>query len=694
MSTRLFSVKSTRLLLPLLLSAHASVAQYQDTARTTPDEHLLQHVVVTGQYRPVRPEDAVQRVRIIDSRKIAAMGAQNLRDVLINETNLSVTQDNVLGSSVSIQGISGQNVKMLIDGVPVIGRQNGNIDIAQLSVYNVERIELIEGPMSVNYGTDALAGTINIITRSVVRKTTEAGASLYTETIGKYNVNAHVGLHSGRHSFLMSGSRNFFDGWDPKQGFQFLNFSPRPADSSRALQWNAKEEYNAGLQYIYKRARTSFRIKSDYFGDLITNRGLPRGYYGYSAFDDYYRTKRFSQSVFAETKLGRQYALNILASYNRYSRVKNTFEKDLTNMSEVLTSGADQDTSAYRIYDSRGSLACPGEGGRIAYEAGYDITLETGWGKRIADYQRSINDYAIYASAAYRVADSLFIRGGVRMAYNTSFRTTPVPSVNLKYTVIRNGTLRASYAKGFRAPGVKELFFEFKDSNHDIVGNTGLTPERSEHFGASFSYVLYHGAVRYSAELSVFYNSITDMISLAQPDSSVARYTYVNIDKFRTKGLQLNGTITYKGLDVHLGGSCIGRYNQLSAQSAALKAFTYAPELRCNVSYTHKRSATTFSLFGKYTGPLPSYGLNAKGSLILITQQAYTMADFSVSRKLVQGKVSLIAGCKNLFNITNVSRNGATDVAGSVHAGGTSSTPLAPGRSLFLGAGYEFHTKK
>ena len=113
--------------------------------------------------------------------------ANNLKDLLEKQLNMSVTVDNILGSSVSIQGISGQNVKILIDGVPVIGRLNGNIDLTQINLNNIERVEIIEGPLSVDYGTDALAGTINLITDKQLNDGFSSTYNLYYETVGQYN---------------------------------------------------------------------------------------------------------------------------------------------------------------------------------------------------------------------------------------------------------------------------------------------------------------------------------------------------------------------------------------------------------------------------------------------------------------------------------------------------------------------------
>ena len=166
----------------------------------TPENIALNEVVITAQYAPNSPEKAVHKIKIIDSKKIEIMGAQNLRDVLTNEMNVRISQDNILGSSMSLQGISGQNVKILVDGIPVTGRLNGNIDISQINMNNVERIEIVEGPLSVNYGTDALAGTINIITKKTQKESVTVSSNNYYESVGHYNFSGRIGIQKNKHT--------------------------------------------------------------------------------------------------------------------------------------------------------------------------------------------------------------------------------------------------------------------------------------------------------------------------------------------------------------------------------------------------------------------------------------------------------------------------------------------------------------
>jgi outer membrane receptor for ferrienterochelin and colicins len=135
----------------------------------------LLEVVITGQLSETLAQDAIHKIRIIGEKELNSGLFLDVASVLSKELNIRVSEDNVLGSSISIQGMSGQNVKILIDDIPVIGRLNGSIDLSQISLSNVERIEIVEGPLSTVYGTDALAGTINIITK----EQTESKKNIY-----------------------------------------------------------------------------------------------------------------------------------------------------------------------------------------------------------------------------------------------------------------------------------------------------------------------------------------------------------------------------------------------------------------------------------------------------------------------------------------------------------------------------------
>lgn len=657
-----------------------------------PEKTTLNEVVVTAQYAPNSPEKAVHKIRIIDSKKIEAMGAVNLKDVLTNELNIRLSQDNVLGSSMSLQGISGQNVKILIDGVPVTGRLNGNIDISQINMNNVERIEIIEGPLSVNYGTDALGGTINIITKKSQKETFSINSSNYYESNGQYNFTGKIGYRKKKELLTISGGRNYFDGWRTNDK-PFHVEQKKIADSLRFKNWKPKEQYFGTLYYGHYFKKLKLGYTGDYFYEQVTNKGFPRLPYYETAFDDYYNTKRINNSVNLNGQISKNYYLNVLAAYNHFQRVKNTYFKDLTTLDQVLTENAsDQDTSVFNDIITRGTISRTKDSAKFNYEFGYDINHETALGIRIKNSKQEIGDYAIFSSAEYKPFKSLIIRPGLRAIYNTAYRAPLIPSINIKYSTSIKGNenktvaIRFSYARGFRSPSLKELYFYFVDINHNITGNENLKAEQSHNFNLSSSYNKTLGERAWKIDLSLFYNTIDNMISLAQ--SSATQYSYFNIDKFQTLGAQLQNEYSIKHFKIALGGAYIGRYNQLSEQYSA-ERFSYSPEGRCNLFYEWHKQNMTFALFYKYTGKLPAYALNSSNDVYKTTMQDYHTADASITRTFYKKKLGLTIGAKNLFDVKNI-----TGVAaGSAHSSSGNSVSVGMGRTYFLKLDINLNTK-
>jgi outer membrane receptor for ferrienterochelin and colicins len=132
-----------------------------------PVENSLGPVVVTDVFKNRNRNNTVLNVTTIEAEEIEQLGAFDLRDALSFQSGLRMSRDNALGSSgLSINGIGGDNVKFFIDGVPVIGRFFNQLDLEQFNLDNIQQIEVVEGPMSVIYGSNALAGSINLVTRT------------------------------------------------------------------------------------------------------------------------------------------------------------------------------------------------------------------------------------------------------------------------------------------------------------------------------------------------------------------------------------------------------------------------------------------------------------------------------------------------------------------------------------------------
>ncbi len=655
-----------------------------------PKKMQLQTVVITGQYAPNSIEKAVHQIKLIDRKKIEAMAAQNLKDVLTNELNIRLSQDNVLGSSMSLQGISGQNVKLLIDGVPVTGRLNGNIDISQINMNNVAKIEIVEGPMSVNYGSDALAGTINIITRKTQQEAVSVSSGNYYESNGQYNFSGRVGLRNVKNSIAVSGGRNYFDGWRTTDE-PFLIEKKSLADSSRYMNWKPKEQYFATVNYMrflpLKQGELALGYTGDYFKEDILNRGLPRLPYYETAFDDQYHTRRITNSVNLQGALNKNHYLQLLGAFTNYQRIKNTFYKDLTTLTQTLTENpGDQDTSVFNTITTRGSISSTRKN-KFNYEIGYDVNHEKSLGIRIKKQKQQIGDYALFTSAEYHFSESMTVRPGLRFIYNTSYKAPVVPSIHIRYAANKGNILRFSYARGFRSPSLKELYFYFVDINHNIVGNEHLKAEHSHSFNLSFTSTHTGEQAICKIEASAFYNMVQQMIALAQ--ISGTQYTYFNIDKIRTTGIQLQNEMEIRKLKITIGGAYTGRYNQLSS-AAANQKFLFSPEGKCAIQYAFEKQGVFIALFYKYTGALPSYFLNSNNEIQKATMEDYHLADCSVSKTLFKNRIRISTGVKNIMDVTNV--NGLS--TGDAHTSSENQVTVGMGRTYFIKLDFNFTSKK
>jgi outer membrane receptor for ferrienterochelin and colicins len=643
-------------------------------------ELQINDVVVTGQYRPVSNDNAVQRVEVIDRKKINAMAAQNLRDVLTNQLEIRITNDAIFGASMNMQGSGayGADAKILIDGVPVVGKQNGAVDLTQINLANIERIEIIKGPMSVSYGTDAIAGTVNLITRKTVKKSIETSAAAYYETIGTYNVTARVGIHKNKHSLTLDGFRNFFGGWRPDVSPQLFDFSSQLADTNRNMLWKPREQYQGGLQYQYKLKNITFNYKGNYFYELITNRGTPLMPYREFAFDNYFHTYRIDNALFINADIATNKHINFLAAYNAYKRVKNESARNLTNLTETFNDDL-QDTSLYNEFNSRATFAGTGTG-NLSYEVGYDINIQQANSTLMLDRKQDMGNFAFFASAEYKLAPNLTLRPGLRYAYNTRYNAPVVPSLNLMYKPTSTFIIRTSYARGFRQPGLKELYFDFVDINHNIQGNTDLKAEYSDNFSGSLTYSgnLFSG--HYSLNTALYYNDIHDLIMLVMQQGGAANeYFYSNASRFRTMGVQFGADYSIRNLSLSVGGAYIGTYNYLS-ETNAIPGFSYSPEVRSSITYALPKFGLSTALFYKYTGRFIAYVLATDNTVTQSFMNSYHIADITLSKQFFSRKFIVSLGCKNLFDVRNV----ATNRTGGAHTGSATSSAVGTGRYYFL----------
>jgi outer membrane receptor for ferrienterochelin and colicins len=658
-------------------------------------KELEEVIVSTGQYRPQSLKSSVYKVRVITQEKIAMRGATDVFSVLNTELGVRFGTDYTLGETdIQIMGMSGQNVKILLDGVPLVDRGSTRQSLSQVDINIIERIELVEGPMSVVYGTDALAGVINLITKKNVAKgknSIQVTAKVQEETVeSKYDPFSKQGIHNEyagvswqhKNGWNLGGSftRNDFGGW---QG----------TATGREMEWKPKLQYLASGNIGYRKNGLNIWYRLDYLDETITTKGKVES--DNKAADAQYITNRFTHTAQADWRINHKWSLNAAASYQDYERRSRNTILDLTSGQEYLNPSATQDVAKFRMIFFR-TTAQYILSDKVTLQPGVEVKSDQSSGERIHG-EPQINDYSFFASAELKPTSKLNIRPGVRFSKNSVYDAPPViPSLNIKYDLSRDWSVRASYARGFRAPALRELYFTFHDASHDIEGNPNLKAEHSNSYNVSLTWhAVDKKDLQLNTSISGFYNQFENQIAYATDPVNPTWTTLINIDHFKTAGALLENNLVWKNLEFALGVSYTGRYNSTKGDTTVdkgntLSSFLWSPEVNSNILYRFSKMGMTMGIFFKYTGQTPGYEIvtapNTPPVLNKTKIEGFSLTDVTLTKKL--GKLlSLNAGVKNLFDVTRLQNTAVS--SGGAHS---SSGPVLKsyGRSYFLGVQFNW----
>ncbi|WP_118952777.1 TonB-dependent receptor plug domain-containing protein [Taibaiella helva] len=633
----------------------------------------LNEVVVTGVGRPTRLDEAVSVYKIITAADLRAQGAVTLQEALRNQAGINISQDGMLGGQMNMRALSGANVKIMIDGLPVNGREASNVDLGQFNMANIEKIEIVQGPMSVMYGSDAIGGVINLTTKTN-KHSWNAGANAFYESIGRYNFGADLARSWEKDNLSLTFTRNFFQGWDSAGG-------PLP----RNPDWKPKEQYIGNLKYIH---RFSENTVLTYGGDLTTENLVikdavpdPLNEFNKTARDMYFRTTRFINRLQLRWKTGANGYWESNNSYALYHRRRTTYNTDLSTLERRLSDlPGDQSVNTFDNITSRTTYN--NKAGIFNYTFGYDINAEFARGvEKIKDGNKSMGDYALFLTTDIKALPTLTLQPAIRFTHNTLYNAPISPSLSFLYKPTRALHFRGSYSRGFRAPTLKELYLDFHDSNHNIDGNPDLKAEYSNHFQASAAYTFFEkGRRSLLTSLTGFYDDVKDQIALRQLEDSgriTNRFTNSNIGHTRIIVVQLNNELRWENLRVNLGASYTKSLETITGLDT-VPNFHYF-EVTGNARYDIPKWGAGIAVFYKYTGPQPVIGGIEGGGLFTGRLRSYHNIDASVEKSFYKERIQLTAGVRNLANVSNLA---AAGVGGGAHSGG-SGLMLTTGRSVF-----------
>ncbi|HAJ98408.1 MAG TPA: TonB-dependent receptor [Bacteroidales bacterium] len=648
----------------------------------------LDEVVVTGQFIPQSLNNSVYKVRTINQQTIARSGATEVRQLLERELGVSFRNDLVTGESdIQLMGMSGQNVKVLLDGLPLIDRGSRRQSLSQVDLNQIERIEIVEGPLSVQYGTDALAGVINLISKRnhrnnegvslSARVIEETAGNEYSFGVGEGVHNLHFGIGYTHRSGLIGNAnftRNEFGGWQGNA-------------TGRARQWRPRNQLMGGATVGFRNDQADIWYRINYLDETIYGPTNPNPLTNIATDLDFLTTRFTHQLQGRLVNTGRGLVLTGMLSYQDLKRRSLTTTYNPATGDRRLAMGqGDQDVSLFDNLFAR-FTASKRFNNAISVLTGVEYRLDHGSGDRIQG-SPNITDVSAFVSAEW-VLGHFNLRPGLRFSHNSVYAAPPViPSINTLININEWIDFRASYAKGFRAPALRELHFWFFNANHSIKGNTNLKAENSDSFLASLTFnPQVSDRIRIRTSISGFYNTFNDMIAIGVYANDPSMNTFINIDRHKTTGGTFEASINAKAWQAGIGVSHIGRFNRFSEQFET-EMFHWSPEFNANLLYNMEGINTSFLFSYKFTGkrPFPEI-VTVDGNQIINTAYVgnFSWADITLTKTLHRF-ANLQIGARNIFNVIAVQN---TAMAGGGH-GASGPMQVSYGRSWFAGLVFNF----
>ena len=680
----------------------------------------LDPVVVTGQYNPQSVNKSVFEVEVLSRKDIEKMAGNTLEDVLTQNLNLSIIPNSGEGRSGLQQfGFDSEYIKILVDGVPIVGDEGfGNaIDISQINLDDIQQIEIIEGSMGVQFGSNAVTGVINIITRKSSRYKWQITPYVQEETIGdEYNWK-----NKGRHIQSIKIGSRISDNWYAEASYTRNDFSgfygdrkgknyanPEDAnDGLRGYEWLPKVQNTGKALLNYKKGNFNAFYKFEYFDEetdkyannVRLNPNNSTMTMNPTANDAIFRTNRTYHHLNTTGKIAQRMNFNFSASLQEQKR-------NVENYTYVLKTGEHTNVVRYdyntrKGFFSRGTLNNILNSDRFNFEVGYEINHDKGSASGLAEQSagdntklNTINTYSGFVSSELKLTDRLSFRPGFRYINSNQFSDQLAFSFSGKYLFNKGYELRAIFGTAPKLPNFEQLFFYLVDSNHDVRGNENLSPEKGKsaflHLKKTFRFN--HEKYSYQPKFSLWYLDVDDKIDLIIVNTSPLAYQFHNIDLYKTWGMAYRNKFNFGKLSAGLGISFSGESKVLNSEEESNDDYLYSVQINSELSYDVPKWDAVFSAYFKYTGPQYQFvsTLNSNGDVVVAKekQEGYGWLNASVKKQFFNKQFEVTLGARNILNLKEI-KTGTT--SGEGHDTGSSSLLLGYGRSFFLKLQYNLN---
>lgn len=511
----------------------------------------LNEVVVTGTGTYHRLKDTPVPVEVITAKEIASTGALNFEDALA-ALSTSITTKGAY--NIVMNGLRNKQILILVDGKRLAGDVGGDNDLERIDMSNIKRIEVVKGGASSLYGSEAMGGVINIITNTPQNSMDIVSATRISK-YGQFNQNVNVGFKVGKVMLQTTYQRRQTEGWQLSP-YEIKTLTKPTRDTLVETGKQAMAAYHSNTvsqKFMYNPTKRSSIYTKGVFFDKKTDRP-----YADYAYDMFYKDYNFA--------LGGDYHFRKHINYITFDSYFDNYEyyKDYLKKSGKFEAGDRDLTKRQRLFNTtlKGVFSV-GENHKL--NTGLDFMNEYMKNPESLAESKSAYTMALYAQDEIKVIERLSVVAGFRLLHHETFKNKFTPKVSAMYA-LNHFNFRASYAMGFRAPNLQELYYDKISGSMVSQGNINLKPERSNYFSLNTEYISDH----FTFSVTGYINNIKDIIDrqlqpLTPEDEAggiKTRYMYNNVSKARTQGVDV-AVNTFLGNGFSIGAN----YSYLDARN-------------------------------------------------------------------------------------------------------------------------------
>ena len=529
-----------------LILASAAVS-FSTVQATEPTDSILQEVVITGTRSATDVRHLSQTVNVVDRDAIEETNRVSLLPLLTEQVpGLFITQRGYAGygvsggaaGNISMRGMSGSSARMLIliDGHPNYAGIYGHPIADSYQSLMTERVEVLRGPASLLYGSDAMAGVINIVTKKPQDGThayVHAGYGSFNTAETEFSANTR----QGKFSAIASGSYNRTDGHRDNMNFeQFGGYAK--------LSYDISDNWNASANVDVTRFKAS-QPGPESAPLIDADQDITRGTTALFIENNYRKT---SGAVSVFYSWGDHW---INDGYNEGAAPK---QFRFVSYDEMWGASAWQSASFF-------------EGNRLTL--GFDYYIYGGKannhfvdgpaaGTDVLQVDAKEGEIAAYLETRQTIGDWLTLNAGLRADHHSKAGTELVPQAGAAFHLPANAEVKLSVGKGFRYPIIREMFMY-------PPKNAALKAERLWNYEIAFSQTLLDGKLNYGVNL--FYLDADNIIITAPNPTAPPPMLNQNSGELKNKGVELQASyLLSKSIAVH------GNYSYLNMETPVIGA--------------------------------------------------------------------------------------------------------------------------